>query len=153
MMKSKKPYHKYDLTHKYSAMAFKKRLHQYLELPGHYHRRYPTEVVLRTMESGRMDELYSTIEGLLINLEEESGTVTEKTLKKLAKYKTFGSFIYGQPMLTAIICKKNPKNFPKEYKISETDILRPKYFHFPQEKIWENYENVINKINQNIKLS
>ena len=57
-MKLKKPYHKNDITHKYSAIAFRKRMHQYLELPGHYHRRYPTEVVLRTMESGRMDELY-----------------------------------------------------------------------------------------------
>ena len=152
-MKAKKPFHKDDLTHKYSVMAFKKRLHKYLELPGHYHRRYPTEVVLRTMESGRMDELYSTIEGLLINLEEESEAVTEKTLKKLAKYKTFGSFIYGLPMLTAVICKQNPMNFPKEYEISETDILRPLYFHFPQEELWENYENLINKINQNIVLS
>ena len=152
-MKTKKPYHKDDLTHKYSAMAFKKRFHKYLGLPGNYYHRYPTEVVLRTMESGRMDELYSTKEGILVNLEEESGDVTEKTLKKLAKYKTFGSFIYAMPMVTAIICKKNPKNFPKEYKISETDILRPLYFYFPQDRLWQYYENVINKINQNIKLS
>ena len=152
-MKLKKPYHKNDITHKYSAIAFRKRMHQYLELPGHYHRRYPTEVVLRTMESGRMDELYSTKEGLLINLEEESGEVTEKTLEKLGKYKTFGSFIYGMPFLTAVICLKDPKSFPKEYEISPSDIIRPKYYYFSQSRLWKNYDKVINKVEQNIQLS
>lgn len=77
-MKLKKPYHSNDITHKYAAMAFRKRMHEYLGLPGTYHRRCPTEVVLRTMATGRMDELYSTKEGMLINLEEESDVVTEK---------------------------------------------------------------------------
>ena len=76
-MKLKKPHHLNDTTHKYAAMAFRKRMHEYLGLPGTYHRRYPTEVVLRTMATGRMDELYSTKEGMLINLDEESEVVTE----------------------------------------------------------------------------
>ena len=134
-------------------MAFRKKMHEYLDLPGTYHRRYPTEVVLRTMATGRMDELYSTKEGMLINLEEESDVVTEKTLAKLGKYKTFASFIYGMPLYTGVICLKNPKNFPKEYEISPTDIIRPKYYYFSQEKLWKNYDTIINKVEHNIELS
>lgn len=151
-MKLEKPHHINDTTHKYAAMAFRKRMHEYLGLPGTYHRRYPTEVVLRTMATGRMDELYSTKEGMLINLEEESDVVTEKTLAKLGKYKTFASFTYGMPLYTGVICLKNPKNFPKEYEISPTDIIRPKYY-FSQEKLWKNYDTVINKVEHNIELS
>ena len=152
-MKLKKPHHLNDTTHKYAAMAFRRRMHEYLGLPGTYHRRYPTEVVLRTMATGRMDELYSTKEGMLINLEEESDVVTEKTLAKLGKYKTFASFIYGKPLYTGVICLKNPKNFPKEYEISPTDIIRPKYYYFSQEKLWKNYDTIINKVEHNIELS
>lgn len=152
-MKLEKPHHINDTTHKYAAMAFRKRMHEYLGLPGTYHRRYPTEVVLRTMATGRMDELYSTKEGMLINLEEESDVVTEKTLAKLGKYKTFASFTYGMPLYTGVICLKNPKNFPKEYEISPTDIIRPKYYYFSQEKLWKNYDTVINKVEHNIELS
>ncbi|MBQ6100467.1 MAG: hypothetical protein IJL02_11480 [Methanobrevibacter sp.] len=162
-MKVKKPFHTYDATMKYSSMAFRKRQHQYLGLPGKYCRRYPTEVVLRNMETGRMDELYSVgkkdeltgklTEYMLIDLEDESENVVEKTLKKFAKYKTFGSFIYSLPMYTAVTCKKNYINFPKEYKITETDIIRPHYIHFSDDELWEKCENVINKVKQNIKLS
>lgn len=152
-MKLKKPHHLNDTTHKYAAMAFRKRMHEYLGLPGTYHRRCPTEVVLRTMATGRMDELYSTKEGMLINLEEESDVITEKTLSKLGKYKTFASFIYGMPLYTGVICLKNPKNFPKEYEISPTDLIRPKYYYFSQEKLWKNYDAVINKVEHNIELS
>ena len=134
-------------------MAFRKKMHEYLGLPWTYHRRYPTEVVLRTMATGRMDELYSTKEGMLINLKEESDVVTEKTLAKLGKYKTFASFTYGMPLYTGVICLKNPKNFPKEYEISPTDIIRPKYYYFSQEKLWKNYDTVINKVEHNIELS
>ena len=134
-------------------MAFRKKMHEYLDLPGTYHRRYPTEVVLRTMATGRMDELYSTKEGMLINLKEESEKKKKKTLAKLGKYKTFASFIYGMPLYTGVICLKNPKNFPKEYEISPTDIIRPKYYYFSQEKLWKNYDTIINKVEHNIELS
>ena len=82
-MKIKKPFHINDATIKYSSLAFRKRQHQYLKLPGKYIRRYPTEVVLPNMETGRMDELYSAKEKtqeLLINLEEESEEITVETL-------------------------------------------------------------------------
>lgn len=152
-MEIKKPFHTNDATIKYSSMATRKRQHQYFSLPGQYFRRYPTEVVLRNMETGRMDELYSILEKMLINLEEESGDVSEETLKKFSKYKTFASFIYAMPVITVVICHKDPKNFPKEYENSPTDILRPIYIYFTQKVLWEKYENIINKVNQNIELS
>lgn len=155
-MKIKKPFHINDATIKYSSLAFRKRQHQYLKLPGKYIRRYPTEVVLPNMETGRMDELYSAKEKtqeLLINLEEESEEITDETLKKFGKYKTFGSFIYGLPFLTAAICMKDPKDFPKEYGISPSDITRPIYIHFSDEELEEKYSNLITNINQNNILS
>ena len=152
-MNSRIPFHLYDITFKYQAMAFRKRQHEYLGLPGDYIRRYPNEIVLRNMEYGRMDELYLVTGDLLVNLEEESGHITEKTLKKFGKYKVFSSYIYSKYVFTAVICKKNPKNFPKEYKLSPTDIIRPKYIYFQQGKLWEKYEKVINKIKQKDKLT
>lgn len=152
-MNKELPFHFNDITSKYSAMAFRKRQHKYLGLPGEYIRRYPNEVVLRNLESGRMDELYSVTGNLLINLEDESENVTEKTMQKFSKYRVFDEFIYSMAVLTAVICRKDPKNFPKEYQLSPTDILRPWYIHFPQEELWEKYENLINKIKQKIVLN
>ena len=145
-MNSKAPFHLNDITFKYSAMAFRKRQHKYLGLPGEYIRRYPNEVVLRNLKTGRMDELYSVTTNLLINLEEESEDVNEKTMEKFSRYLVFSSFIYSMAVLTAVICRKDPKDFPKEYELSPTDILRPWYIYFPQEELWEKYENLINKI-------
>ena len=155
-MKIKKPFHINDATIKYSSLAFRKRQHQYLKLPGEYIRRYPTEVVLPNMETGRMDELYSVRvkEGImLINLEEESEKVSNETLKKFGKYKTFGSFIYGLPFSTAVICMKNPINFPEEYETSPTDITRPIYIYFTEKELRKKYKNLINNIDQNNILS
>ncbi|WP_298521321.1 hypothetical protein [uncultured Methanobrevibacter sp.] len=155
-MKIKKPFHINDATIKYSSLAFRKRQHQYLKLPGEYIRRYPTEVVLPNMETGRMDELYSVRvkEGeMLINLEEESEKINDETLKKFGKYKTFGSFIYGLPFLTAVICMKDPIDFPEEYGTSPTDIIRPIYVYFSEKELLEKYKNLIKNINQNNILS
>ncbi|MBE6495198.1 MAG: hypothetical protein E7Z78_02025 [Methanobrevibacter thaueri] len=151
-MASKIP-HVNDRTLKYSSMALCRRQHEYLGLPGEYESRYPNEVVFPNMESGRVDEFYSIKEGILINLEEESGKVSDKTLKKISRYRTFGNFVYSKPVYTAIICHKDPKNFPKEYEITKTDILRPDYIYFPQDELWAKYENLINKIEQKEKLS
>lgn len=151
-MASKIP-HVNDRTLKYSSMALCRRQHEYLGLPGEYESRYPNEVVFPNMESGRVDEFYSIKEGILINLEEESGKVNDKTLKKISRYRTFGNFVYSKPVYTAIICHKDPKNFPKEYEITKTDILRPDYIYFPQDELWAKYENLINKIEQKEKLS
>ncbi len=145
--------HVNDRTLKYSSMALKRRQHEYLGLPGDYGTRYPNEVVFPNMDSGRVDELYSTKEGILINLEEESGEVTEKTLEKIAKYRIFGNFVYSKRVYTVIICHRNPKNFPKKYYLTKTDILKPHYIYFPQEKLWAKYENIINKVGQKERLS
>ena len=152
-MNNNLPFHLNDITFKYSAMAFRKRQHSYLGLPGEYIRRYPNEIVLRNLKTGRMDELYSVTGRLLINLEEESGDVDEKTMEKCSRYRIFSNFIYSMDVLTAVICRKNPKNFPKEYELSPTDILRPMYIYFPQEELWQKYENLINKIKHKIILT
>ena len=74
--------HVNDRTAKYSSMALLWRQHEYLELPGEYETRYPTEVVFTNMDNGRMDELYSVKESMLINLEEETMDVSEKTFEE-----------------------------------------------------------------------
>lgn len=152
-MKKKEQYHLNDNTLKYTSAALSRLQHEYLGLPGTYETRYPNEVVLPTMQSGRMDELYSIKEGILINIEEESKDISEKTLKKFAKYRTFADFIYGKYLYTAVICKKNPKNFPKEHELTRTNIVRPHYIYFPPEELWAKYEKLINKIKQKQKLN
>ncbi len=152
-MRMKKIYQIDDKTMKYIAIAETRRMHKYLKLPGEYISSYPNEVVLPNMESGRADAFYAVTGGLLINLEEESGEVNEKTLQKFSKYLKFGNFIHCLNVYTAVICKKNPKNFPKEYEISPTNILRPKYIYFEQKELWRKYENIIKKIEQRYELS
>ena len=152
-MKKKQKFHLNDKTLKYSSAVLSKLQHEYLGLPGTYETRYPNEVVLPNMESGRMDELYSVEEGILINLEEESDDITENTLLKFAKYRTFTDYIYGKYLYTAVISKKNPKNFPKEYELTKTNIIRPHYIYFPPEELWKKYENLIKKIKQKEELS
>ncbi len=65
---------------KYLSLAQTKRQHQYLNLPGEFKTRVPTEIIYPNMTLGRADELYYTDEQLLIDLEEESDNITEKTL-------------------------------------------------------------------------
>ena len=151
-MRTKKKFKLNDLTLKYGASTLKKLQHKYLNLPGNYLRRLPNEVVMPNADSGRVDEFYIVSGDMIINLEEESKNVTLKTLKKFAKYKIFGSYIYSKNVYTAVLCHQNPKNFPKEYQISPTDILRPHYIYFSQNNLWEKYENLINKIEQKIEL-
>lgn len=146
-------YHLNDKTMKYIAMAQIRLLHKYLGLPGEYISSYPNEVVLPNMESGRADAFYAVSGNMLINLEEESSTINERTLQKFAKYMIFGNFIHHRMVYAAVISNKNPKNFPKEYKITPTNILKPKYIYFEENELWEKYENLINKIKQKDVLS
>ena len=152
-MEPKEISHVNDRTMKFASMALRRRQHEYLGLPGEYEKRYPNEVVFPDRSSGRVDELYSTREGILINLEEESGEVNEKTLEKIAKYRTFASYVYSKYVYTAIICHKTPENYPKEYELTKTDVLKPHYIFFTQEELWAKYENIINKVKQKEKLS
>lgn len=91
---NKKIYQLDDRTMKYITMAQTKRQHQYLGLPEEFKIRLPQEVMFPNLESGRVDELYSTNKNLIINIEEESGYITEKTLEKFAKYAIFTSYRY-----------------------------------------------------------
>ena len=113
-MEGKMIYHLNDRTLKYQIFAQSKRLHQYLELPGEFKAHYPQEVIFPNMDSGRMDALYSTDMGLLVNLEEESASIGEKTYEKFGKYAIFVSYMYSKNLYIAVICHKDPK---KEFKV------------------------------------
>ena len=152
-MSDKKIYHLNDKTLKYAAMVQSERLHQYLGLPGEYEAMYPQEITFPNMDTGRIDDYHTTKEGLLIDVEEESKDVTEKTLKKFGKYVIFGEFMYSRKLYIAVICHKDPTNYPEYYERSPSVYIKMHYYYFPQDELWEKYEKVINKVEQKEQLT
>ena len=153
-METKKIYHINDRTHKYKAIAQAERLHTYVRLPGEFEARYPQEVVLPNMVTGYADDYHSSTTGILIDLEEESGIVTEEIIKKkYKKYVIFGEFMYSKQMYLAVICHKDPKNFPTCVEVSPSFYIKVHYIYFPQDELEKKYENIINKVEQKVELS
>ena len=151
---NKKIYQLDDRTMKYITMAQTKRQHQYLGLPEEFKIRLPQEVMFPNLESGRVDELYSTNKNLIINIEEESGYITEKTLEKFAKYAIFTSYrYYKKKLYLLVLCHKNPKKEYEHYEFSPSLIIKIHYIYFSQENLWQKFENIINKVKQKEKLS
>lgn len=152
-MKKKKIYQINDRTMKYLTLVQVKRQHKYLGLPGEFKSRYPQEIVFPNMEAGRVDEYYSTKENLIINLEEESGDVNDVTLKKISNYAIFADFMYSGKVYCAILCHKDPSNYPQYYERSPSILIKLNYYYFSQDELWEKYENLINRIEQKEELS
>lgn len=152
-MGEKQTYHLNDRTMKYLTLAQTKRQHQYLGLPGEFKTRLPQEIVFPNMEFGRVDEYYYNNKGMLINLEEESGEITTKTLEKFAKYIIFASYQYTRNVLLVVICHKNPKKEFECFKCSPSIYIKVCYFYISQKELWDKYENVINKVKQKEKLT
>lgn len=121
---SRKIYQSSDISFKYAIAVLNKQLHKYLKLKEEYKVSYPTEVITRDMRNLRMDSLYRT-DTQLNNIESQSTKVGIKEMKRFADYRTFAEYIYNLPVETIILMTDDPKNSLKEYKISETDILRP----------------------------
>lgn len=138
---------------KYKSLILSRHQHQYLGLPGTFEARYPQEIVFPNMEAGRVDEFYSTVEGLLINLEEESGDITGKVLEKVGKYVIFGAFMYSKRPYAAIISHKDPKKEFEYFKLSPSLFLKVHYIYIPQDALWAKYENLIRKIEQKQQLT
>ena len=138
---------------KYQSLILSRHQHQYLGLPGTFEARYPQEIVFPNMEAGRADEFYSTVEGLLIDLEEESGDITDKVLEKVGKYVIFGAFMYSKRPYAAIICHKDPKKEFEYFKLSPSLFLKVHYIYIPQDALWMKYENLIKKIEQKQQLT
>ena len=152
-MKDKKIYQINDRTMKYKSLILNKHQHRYLKLPGEFEARYPQEIVFPNMDAGRADEFYSTVEGLMINLEEESGDITEKVLEKISNYVVFADFMYSKKPYSVIICHKDPKKLFEYYERSPSIIIKVHYIYIPQEILWIKYENLIKKIEQKVELS
>ena len=115
---------------KYLSMAQAKRQHQYLGLPGNFKTRLPQEVVFPNMDIGRADEYYLTDNDLLINLEEESGHVTGKTLKKFSKYIIFAADRFNKNVYLAVVCHKNPNKSVEYYQHLPSVIIKVHYYYF-----------------------
>lgn len=152
-MKRKNIYHINDRTMKYQSLILARHQHNYLGLPGTFEALYPQEIVFPNMSAGRVDEFYTTAEGLLINLEEESGEITEKVLEKISNYVIFGDYMYSKKPYSAIICHKDPKKEFEYFKRSPSIIIKVHFIYIPQKKLWEKYENLIRKIEQKQQLT
>lgn len=138
---------------KYKTMAQTKRQHEYFKLPGNFKIRCSQEVIYPDMESGRMDELYLTDTGILINLEEESGEITPKTLEKFAKYLIFTRYNYRKEVLLGVICHKDPKKEYQCFKDCPSLYCKTHNIYISQDEYWMKYENIINKVKQKLELT
>ena len=105
------------------------------------------------MDIGRADEYYLTDNDLLINLEEESGHVTGKTLKKFSKYIIFAADRFNKDVYLAVVCHKNPNKSFEYYQHSPSVIIKVHYYYFNQNELWIKYENLINKVRYNEELT
>ena len=152
-MTKKKIYHINDRTMKYQSLILARHQHNYLQLPETFEAQYPQEIVFPNMDAGRVDEFYTTAEGLLINLEEESGAITEKVLEKIGKYLIFGAFMYSKKPYSAIICHEDPKKEFEYFELSPSVFIKVHYIHMPQDELWMKYENLIKKIEQKQQLT
>ena len=153
-MVEKEIYHLNDRTLKYLSLVQSKRQHQHLKLPGgEFKTRLPQEIVFPTMDIGRVDEYYLTTDDLLIDLEEESGEITDKTKEKFSKYVIFASYIYLKKTYLAVICHKNPKKEWEFYEYSPSLHIKIHYIFFSQDELWQKYEKIINKVRQKEELT
>ena len=152
-MTKKKIYHINDRTMKYQSLILARHQHNYLQLPGTFEAQYPQEIVFPNMDAGRVDEFYTTAEGLLINLEEESGAITEKVLEKIGKYLIFGAIMYSKKPYSAIICHEDPKKEFEYFELSPSVFIKVHYIHMPQDELWMKYGNLIKKIEQKQQLT
>lgn len=141
---SRKIYQSSDISFKYAIAVLNKQLHKYLKLKEEYKVSYPTEVITRDMRNLRMDSLYRT-DTQLNNIESQSTKVGIKEMKRFADYRTFAEYIYNLPVETIILMTDDPKNSLKEYKISETDILRPYLYILQRRKWWKDLRMLLTK--------
>jgi len=139
---------------KYQSFAQSRRQHQYLNLPGEFKSRLPQEMVFTDMTSARADELYCNDENLLIDLEEESDYLDSESFNKFAKYVIFIAYWYlkRKPYL-GVICHKKPKKESELFEYAPSLYIRLHYIYFDQKVLWEKYENIINKVKHNKKLT
>ena len=149
---SKKIYQPSDISFKYAFAVLNKHLHKYLKLEDDYVVSYPTEVITRDMRNLRMDTLYRT-QNTLNNIEAQSTEVGIREMKRFVDYRIFAEYIYNLPVETIILMTVDPKNSLKEYKISNTDILRPIYIYFPKDEVTKRFNNLRNKIENNERLT
>ena len=149
----KKIYHINDISMKYINMAQSKRQHRYLGLPGEHKVSLPQEVVYPDMEIRRADEFYLNNENMLFNLEEETGPITDETLRKISRYVIFGAYMYTDQVYVAILCHQKPEKEFMQYKISPALTMNVHFIYFPPEELHKKYENLINKVEHNIILT
>lgn len=146
-------YHLNDMTMKYKTMAQTRRQHKYLGLPGEYISLFPNEIVFPNIDAGRVDSYYAATDDLLINLEEESEEVGDKTSSKLGKYAIFGDYFYSRKMYSAVICHKDPKKEFEYFERAPSIFIKIHYIYFEQSELWKKYDNIMKKVEQKHKLS
>ena len=74
-------------------------------------------------------------------------------MEKFGKYVIFFSYRYLNKVYLAVLCHKDPKKEFEYYEYAPSLYIKIHYFYFPQDELWEKYENIINKIRHNIELT
>lgn len=152
--------HPNDRSFTFARLIFPALLHKYLELPGDYIESCQTTIITRDMRKLEMDWLLyvkaddkDLSENILINVEQQTNPVRADKIRDIADYRDHAKTLYELPVLSVILTNENPKYSIKEYEITESDIIKPKYIYFPWKEIKERLNNLKTKIQNNIKLN
>ena len=131
-----------DYLHKRLFLNNGPLMHEFFKFPGKYVGICPNSNLNGDGSISEVDISYLVIDDenqkLIINVEDETSNVNEKTLRKSNKYKINHQYAYKYPVYSVITTSIPRHRCLNELKISSTDIFRPKiisYLDFEGEKI------------------
>ena len=157
-----KMYSPMDALVKISFNRYAQLMHEFYRLPGQFVNSCVNEYVTHDGRQRRVDVAYIVSikdekhpkgKKYIINIEDESSKVDEKTLEKINEYRECLTDVYHLPVISVITTNLSKDRCLQEYRISESHYLRPKiisYCDMDGEKLL----NTLNyKVDNNINLT
>lgn len=114
---------------------------------------YPTELIIPTFQGKLMDGVLELDDGTLMNIEFQTGDLTEEFLLRCAQYAINLRVISGRHVETNIFSTGSRYKSKHSVKISENFIFKPKVFFYSEFDGLEKLINIKNKVKNNVELT